>query len=281
MLHSRPRRFRRIVVLAILALVGLCATKAWRDTMADPIIRQADVTLSGMASDQAPLRLLLMSDLHVAGPDMPPTRLARIVRQANALQPDYVLIAGDLISDRRLASRHYSLADAIAPLAGLKPRFGAFAVLGNHDHWRDAAAARTELTKAGITVLDNSARRLGPLTIGGLDDDFTDHANPERMVAAMRQLGMPYVVVSHSPDPFPDLPDDIDLMLAGHTHCGQLSFPLIGAPAHMSRYGDRYACGRIVEDGKSLFVTAGLGVSVLPFRFGTRPDMWLVTVRGG
>jgi hypothetical protein len=95
----------------------------------------------------------------------------------------------------------------------------------------------------------------------------------------MDALGPAQVLLSHSPDPFPGLPRPVGLMLAGHTHCGQVRFPLIGAPVTNSRYGDRYACGLVREHGKVLIVTAGLGTSVLPFRFGARPDIWLITVR--
>ena len=70
-------------------------------------------------------------------------------------------------------------------------------------------------------------------------------------------------------------------MLAGHTHCGQLRYPWGGSPATMSRHGDRYACGLVREDGKVLITTAGLGTSVLPFRFGTRPEIWLFEVKSG
>ncbi|WP_296678721.1 metallophosphoesterase [Novosphingobium sp.] len=269
----------RRIGLASALITAMLVGKALHDTLSDPIVRRAEVTLPGLAPHGAPLRLLVMSDMHVAGPDMPPKRLRRIVAQVNALRPDYVLITGDLISDRNLASRHYPLAEAIAPLAGLQPRIGVAAVLGNHDHWRNAALAQRELTKAGAIVLRNQAVRIGPLTVGGIDDDFSGHANTGATVAAMRRLGPPYVVISHSPDPFPDLPKDVTLMLAGHTHCGQIRLPLIGAPAHMSRYGNRYACGRIEEGTQTLFVTAGLGTSVLPFRFGVSPDVWLVTIR--
>ena len=147
-----------------------------------------------------------------------------------------------------------------------------------HDHWRNASTARAELKRAGMTVLANSAVRRGPLAIGGLDDDFTGHANVPQVLAAIRLLGGVPVMLSHSPDVFPQVPEDVPLTLAGHTHCGQVRFPWGGTPATMSRYGDRYACGLVHESGHTLIVSAGLGVSVLPFRFGTHPDMWVITL---
>lgn len=228
---------------------------------------------------ERPLRAVLISDIHVGGPDMPPARVERIVAQVNALAPDLVLIAGDLITDKRLATRHYSMAEAVAPLAGLRPRIGTYAVLGNHDHWRDARQARAALRRAGITVLDNDAVQAGPVAVGGLDDDFTRHSDVARTVTRLRTLSGPRLIVSHTPDPFPDLPPDVRLMAAGHTHCGQARFPIVGAPKTMSRYGQRYACGRIDENGRTLIVTAGLGTSGIPLRLGAVPDLWLIELR--
>ena len=82
----------------------------------------------------------------------------------------------------------------------------------------------------------------------------------------MRALPGARILLSHSPDPFPRLPRDVALMLAGHTHCGQVRLPLIGAVKTMSAYGQRYACGLIRENGRTLIVTAGLGTSGLPLR---------------
>jgi hypothetical protein len=65
-------------------------------------------------------------------------------------------------------------------------------------------------------------------------------------------------------------------MLAGHTHCGQVALPFVGALKTMSRYGRRYACGVVTEEGRSVVVTAGLGTSGLPLRLIAVPDMWLV-----
>ena len=267
--------------LFLLAALGV-AILAWGYAGAtrEPIVRRGTVALPGWPDGAPALRALLISDVHVAGPDMPPSRLARIVATINRLNPDIVLIAGDLISDKRSATRTYSLAEAIAPLAGLRSRLGTFAVLGNHDHWRNAGEARAALHAAGVRLLDNAAVRAGPLALGGLDDAFTDHHDLPATVAAMRAISGARMLLSHSPDPFPDVPGDVSLMLAGHTHCGQIVLPLIGSLSTMSRYGDRYACGRVREGGKTLIVGAGLGTSILPLRIGAPPDMWLVELRG-
>ena len=76
------------------------------------------------------------------------------------------------------------------------------------------------------------------------------------------------------------LPRDVSLMLAGHTHCGQVSLPLVGALMTASDYGQRYVCGLVSENGRTLIVTAGLGASNLPARIGAVPDMWLLTLSG-
>ncbi|WP_129792033.1 metallophosphoesterase [Sphingosinicella sp. CPCC 101087] len=262
-----------------LLLVGL-ALLAWsyRTAVSDPIVREAEVALAGWPPGVPPVRALLVSDIHVAGPDMPPSRLERIVEQINGLRPDLVLIAGDLVSDKLWSTRAYTLTEAVEPLARLRPRLGVFAVLGNHDHWRDAGEARRALEAAGIAVLDNEAARAGPLVIGGLDDAFTGRHDMPATMTAMERMEGPGLLLSHSPDPFPSVPPATGLMLAGHTHCGQIRLPLVGALSTMSEHGDRYACGRIDEAGKSLIVTAGIGTSLLPLRLGARPDMWLVEI---
>ena len=268
---------RRLFLFLLLAGLVLLGWMYWT-AVGDPVVRAAEVGLADWPAGEPPVRAVLISDVHVAGPDMPPERLARIVDQIAALNPDIVLIAGDLVSDKRFATRTYRLTDAVAPLAGLRPRLGVFAVLGNHDHWRNAAEARSALEAIGIRVLDNDAATAGPLAIGGLDDDFTGQDDLPATLDAMRRQTGARLLLSHSPDPFPTMPPDVGLMLAGHTHCGQIRLPLIGAVSTMSEHGERYACGRVDEGGRTLIVGAGLGTSILPLRLGARPDLWLVTI---
>jgi predicted MPP superfamily phosphohydrolase len=152
------------------------------------------------------------------------------------------------------------------------------AVLGNHDARRGAAATRAGLERLGVRVLVNQAARIGPLTLGGLGDFTSEDAKVAPTVGAMRQLGPPYVLLGHQPDSFPDLAPDITLMLAGHTHCGQIALPLIGPIVSGSRYGRRYVCGMVREHGATLIVTGGLGTSDLPIRLGVPTDVWLITL---
>jgi predicted MPP superfamily phosphohydrolase len=269
--------FRRAFLFLLVLGLALTGFMYWTATR-DPVVRETAVGLPGWPRGEPAVRAVLISDIHVAGPDMPPSRLERIVGQINALQPDLVLIAGDFVGDKDVGTRTYSAEQIAAPLGQLRPRLGTFAVLGNHDHWRAASAIRTALERDRVRVLDNEAARAGPLAIGGLDDDFIGQDDMPTTLAAMRRLPGIRVLLSHSPDPFATLADDVALMLAGHTHCGQIRLPIIGAISYESRYGDRYGCGRIDERGRTLIVGAGLGTSILPLRLGAVPDLWVVTI---
>lgn len=262
--------------IGALLLIGIAVIGyAYAEAVRAPAVRTLAIAWPGWRGP--PITLLLMADVHVAGPDMPPERLAEIVTQANALLPDCVLIAGDMVSDRTVTTRHVPSEEAVAPLAGLRARFGKIAVPGNHDHWRGEAGIAAALHRAGVTVLANDAARCGPITIAGVDDDFTGRADVPRAIAAARALGGPRLLLSHSPDVFPQS-TGVPLVLAGHTHCGQIAPPLIGPLATMSRYGRRYACGLVSEAGRHMLVTSGLGTSLLPLRIGAPPEMWLIRI---
>ncbi|MBA3942171.1 MAG: phosphohydrolase [Sphingopyxis sp.] len=265
---------------ALLALLGvaLLARGYWNATR-DPMIRTATVAVTGWPAGQPPLKILLLSDIHVAGPDMPPERLERLVASFNRLRPDLVLIAGDLVSEKRSATHVYTPAEVVAPLGRLKAPLGVMVAPGNHDHWFRRDALRSEIERRGLRVMQNEAAKAGPFVIGGVDDDYSGHDDVPATLAAMDRLGpgVP-VLLTHSPDIIPDLGRPVAAIFAGHTHCGQIRFPLVGAISYVSRYGDRFACGDMRDGVQRVFVGAGLGTSILPLRFNTPPDAWLVTL---
>jgi uncharacterized protein len=247
-----------------------------------PLVRRLVVTVPGYPSATPPVTIALFSDIHVHGPDMPPERVERIVEQINALQPDIVVAAGDFVGNSTIG-RDYSVAESIAPLRGLKARFGVFAVLGNNDYNAGAFEVRRALAKARVRLLEDRAAKAGPLALGGLDGRI--HHGPEWDMfrkttyrALDRAPGVP-VLVAHRPDEFVYVPKSVHIVLAGHTHCGQIVLPVVGALETGSDYGPRFLCGVVREGSKVLVVTAGVGTSHVPLRIGAPPDIWLITIR--
>ncbi|AQR74898.1 metallophosphoesterase [Sphingomonas sp. LM7] len=260
--------------VAVLALAGYGFAEARRD----PVVREAAIVLPDWPAGAPPIRLVLLSDMHIGTAAMGPDRLARIVEQINALSPDIVLIAGDFIFGHAPGSAARLGEPMVAPLSRLRARLGVVAALGNHDHWTGADTVRALLRRAGVTVVDNSAIARGPLALGVAGDDFTGRADLAATIKAVRRLPGARLILTHSPDIAPALPSDIALLLAGHTHCGQVVLPLLGPISEVSRYGARYRCGVRREGGRTVVVTAGLGTSGGPFRLGAPPDIWLLTL---
>ena len=277
---GKPRIGKRWLVAGLALLAAALGAKAWSDTLGTPTVHRTTIATNALPEGTEPVYIALISDIHVAGPDMPPERLREIVAQVNALDPDIVAIAGDLVSDKRTATHVYTPEEIVAPLAALSPRIGTVVVPGNHDHWYGMPGLAAELAKHGIPLVINSAIELGPLVIGGADDVYTHRDDIPATLRAMNRLGGGSIILSHSPDIAADLPAGIDLVLAGHTHCGQIAYPWGGAPAHLSDYGDRFACGRINEEPRTVIVGAGLGTSILPMRLFTQPEIWLIELTG-
>lgn len=267
---------RWLIVVSIALLAGLAAAAfCYREATQAPRVAVYRMDDPRWPAARRPLRIVLLSDIHVAGPDMPVARLRRIVAQANALKPDLVALTGDYVSDKRLRTATVTSAAAVAPFAGLRASLGVYAVLGNHDHERGAPAMAVALKRAGATLLSNRSEAAGPVIVAGVDDLVTGHAD---LPAALAGVGgaRPVILLSHSPDLFPEVDARVAVTLAGHTHAGQIAPPLIGPIFTASRYGRRYAQGHVVERGRHLVVSAGLGTSILPLRLGAPPEIVLV-----
>lgn len=258
---------------------------ALHDTLRRPVVRRATIALPYMPRGQAPVRLVFISDLHVIDPDMPPSRLATIVAQINALRPDIVLIGGDFTSERLFATRRYTPSEAVAPLGALRARYGTAAVLGNHDgRGTGADDMRSALEGVRVRVIANDVVRIGPITVVGRGEAPGSASNWQAVFEARlaKQLGPnggpPFVGLAHMSFEAVEIPQPVSLLLAGHTHCGQIAIPWTGywgAAPGVTR------CGINRVDGRLLLMSAGLGQSTIPLRLGVPPDIWLLTLVPG
>lgn len=241
------------------------------------------------------LRIAVVSDIHVGWPYMTLERVEEIVAATNALRPDLTVLLGDYPPGRHVAIRRVALGDFARVVSGLKAPLGVHAVLGNHDWWDDAQAQRTKkgpvesrraLEAWGIPVMENDVLRLTqggrPFWLAGLGDQNAfyiqrDWSGVDDLPGTLAKVSddAPVILLAHEPDIFPQVPARVSLTLSGHTHGGQVR--LMGwSPITPSHYGNRYAYGHVVEGGRHLIVSGGLGVSGLPVRLGVPPEVVLV-----
>jgi len=275
---SKATSRRQFLQRVTLGTLGACALGAVDAFLVEPrwiAVQRVAIPIRGLAPSLEGFRVVLLSDTH-CGPHTSPDFVRKAVALANRQEPDAVLLLGDYCHRDK---RH--IAPGIEPFAELRARDGVLAVLGNHDHWEDAAATRRELARAGAVELTNRSvtisRGDGLLAIGGVD--WTGEQDP---VGAFAKVGAsrPRILMSHNPDYAEKLPPNVrvDLMVSGHTHGGQVYIPLRGAPFVPSRYGQKYRAGLVEGPRCRVYVTRGLGTISPPVRFLCRPELTVLTL---
>ena len=238
--------------------------------------------IRGLPPELAGLRLVQLTDIH-HGPSLSLGYVREIVAATNALKPDLVLLTGDYV--------HRSPAyidPVVRELAELRASAGVVGVLGNHDWWESVTVSRASFAKAGIPLLDNDRLFVTPdrtlvsggdagLCVAGVGDLLEDEIDFRR---ALRDVPpqMPRLMLSHNPDvaehpPLIAARPRIDLMIAGHTHGGQIRLPLLGTPIIPSRFGDKYASGLVAGPLFPVYISRGLGTTILPLRFRATPEI--------
>lgn len=278
---SRWRKRMRIVVIAMLLFAAGLAMWAFFIEPNRLVTRQQTIEIDRWPTGLSGLKIAVLSDIHAGGRFIDERKLRLIVERTNQLQPDLIVIAGDYISGGR--NHHEMDPEAFAPiLKGFRAPLGVYAVLGNHDWWFNGERVRSALETNGIKVLENQTARIETrgttFWLAGLSDLWT---RPQRVQQTIEGIpeGEPIIAIAHNPDIFPQLPQRVSLLLAGHTHGGQVRFPIIGTVVHTSDFGDRYEAGHVFENGHHLFVTTGIGTSIIPVRFLVPPEIVLLTVK--
>ena len=294
------KRSLLLLATAVIVFLALCLAYSYFIEPNRLVVTHKDIIIKDWDAAFDGLRIALISDIHGGSNGASAENIRRVVETTNAENPDVIVLLGDYVSqgstrqpspDRPLRMPMREVADN---LAGLRAKYGVFAVLGNHDGWYGDAEVTAELTRVGYRVLQNEIvpieqngkklRLFGMKDHLKLDSWMSFDAMVRSTIAANPKEGQ-IVVLEHSPDIlyilnyWKHLNPDLKLMLAGHTHGGQVWLPILGAPFVPSSVGQRYAQGHVEEEGVHMFVTSGIGTSILPFRFMVPPEVAVITIR--
>lgn len=220
------------------------------------------------------LKFVFVSDFHIKFYEK--NRLKKILDMINSENPDLVLSTGDFFSGYRNIST-MSLDKIAYELGNIKTRYGFYTSLGNHDYYRDNNKVTQTLSNYGIMTLSNNNTFVQTedkgFFIAGVEDLKTGRPDVKK---ALKGINGAVILLTHSPDVFEDVPDSVNLTLAGHLHGGQVRIPFIGAIFCPSKFGTKYACGYFEENNKKMYVTTGIGTSKLPIRFLCIPEIVVI-----
>ncbi|HEV7746298.1 MAG TPA: metallophosphoesterase [Pyrinomonadaceae bacterium] len=282
-----PERRKTIIRIALLAVFLLIVSTGVWSFLIEPnrlVVRQQTIEIKSWPQELSGLRIALISDIHAGGPFIDEKKLQQIVATTNALNPDLILLLGDYMSQKTWHAHEVAPEVIAANLKQLRAPLGVYGVLGNHDWWYNGEKVRRAFAAEGIRILEDQVVevkwRQGAFWLVGLADKWTRPQHIDETVAKVPS-GSTMIALTHNPDIFPKLPKAVPLLLAGHTHGGQVNLPLIGPPVTPSDYGQRYAAGHIFENDHHLFVTSGIGTSILPVRFRVPPEIVILTLNSG
>lgn len=238
-------------------------------------------------------RVVAISDIHTGSNYAPPERVRYVVEQANAQEPDLIVLLGDYVSESKWNREARKPPDGTdrtelkipvgtiaESLKGLRARYGVYAVIGNHDWYHNQEKIIRVFRETGINVLNNEVASLDingeKVNIWGIEDLWLNRRVPLENTYNLIENKRNIIAITHNPDSLLTAPDGIAVMFAGHSHGGQLNWPIIGpfAPFNDPRFMD----GHAVVDGKHVYVTSGVGTSVLPLRFRVPPEIAVITL---
>jgi predicted MPP superfamily phosphohydrolase len=264
------------------SLVGLAAAAMLLDAavVTPRRLRVHDVPLAveGWPSSLDGLRVALVGDLHAGAPWVDLARARSVVDAVVAAGPDLVLLLGDHVADVRFG-HHVEAGPVAGELAGLL-RCGVpvLGVLGNHDWYAGGWRLRAALEAAGLPVLEEGAVPVldDRLWVAGVGDLWEREPSVPAALAHV-PAGAPVLLMTHNPDVVAEVPREVALVVAGHTHGGQLAFR--GRPYHRvsERTGNRWSRGGWYAEDR-LYVTAGIGSSLVPLR-SVLPEVPVLVLR--
>lgn len=276
---------RRTLLWALALILGVLGVYAFLIEPRQLTMKHMTLAIPGLA---VPVKAVLIGDPQPTKMHWPAERVRWAMDQAQAQHPDIVFLVGDYAYEPTFWTRigwsdwiMVNPADTVAAMARLNAPMGVYAVLGNHDWWWNGPEMIRLFGQTQIHLLQDRAvlaqHGKKRLWVAGLEDLATPRPYDLPGTLAQTNGEAPVVLLSHSPDVFPKVPREVALTLAGHTHGGQVYVPFMGRPVVPVQH-KQYTHGLFADQGRQLFVTSGIGTSVLPVRFFTPPEIVVLTL---
>jgi uncharacterized protein len=282
--HHWKKRLR-IVLWAVLALFMLSAV--WGLVIEPSLLTVTEFTLTDgrLPRDMDGIRVVFITDIHT-GPFFPPEDVERLCAKINPLQPDMVLFGGDLLTHEKELATLDTVRVAKA-FATLNPRLGKAAILGNHDIQSETMrqSANKILSDGGFTVLDNTAVQIEPgFYVSGTEPwpmpgTYTPplHSDADK-VAWTTDNNAFSLLLAHEPAQFVDASEyPFALTLSGHTHGGQVALPFHGVML-LPNGSHVYKAGPYELNGRKMYVSRGIGTSIIRLRLFVPPEIVVITL---
>ncbi|WP_374073496.1 metallophosphoesterase [Bdellovibrio bacteriovorus] len=268
------KAFTALISIGLLILV-------WSVAIEPGLLIQRDVEVSKWPV--SPLRIAFFSDLHAGAPYITESYIEDLISRINKMQPDIVLIGGDLVITGIIGGSYIPIEKIADLLKKLNARLGVYAVLGNHDWWDDGEHINQVLKKNGIKVLENEAELISidpnnHFWLVGVGDDFTNHSDI-RLSLSKVNTADPQILFMHDPAAIFQAKNKFDLALAGHLHGGQVFVPGVGAIFTIGDAPREWAEGWVDFKYGSLFVSKGIGTSIFPVRLNALPEFVVVDLK--
>jgi predicted MPP superfamily phosphohydrolase len=280
-----PRLWRKRIRVALAATLLFFAGLAFWAILIEPnrlIVHQETIQIDNWPKELSGLHIAVISDVHSGAPFINDRKLQQIVELTNQQNPDLIVLLGDYMSPNSWHSHRVEPEVTAARLKDLRAPLGVYSVLGNHDWWYNGERVRHAFEQNGIPVLEDEVAEIKwhdkSFWLAGLADLWTRPQHISETIAKAPP-GATVIALTHNPDIFPRVPQTVPILIAGHTHGGQVNIPLIGTPIVPSRFGSKYTSGHVFENGHHMFVTTGIGTSILPLRFRVTPEIVILTIK--
>jgi predicted MPP superfamily phosphohydrolase len=243
-------------------------------------VREVEIPFSGLPNDLDRLRILQISDIH-RGPFLSDADLGRVIDAALGLRPHLAVVTGDLIT-----SYGDPLDACIRQVGRLRADAGVFGCMGNHERYVGAEKHTAQASAAlGVRFLRSASQplRFGSATLNLAGVDYQKKGDAPGYLAGAERLLAPgafNILLSHNPDVFPVAArQGYNLLLAGHTHGGQVTVEILDNSINPARFFTPYVYGVYRSGDAAAYVTRGVGTIGLPTRIGAPPEISLLQLR--